>query len=355
MMKIKLEFALVISWAAVALSQIDFPGNTGTGNNRGQSVVSFLRHENRALTSRQRYGNECRLNRNTVGYCRFIDDEECERPRELMERSRRSRRQRRRARRLLRRRIKSPCGYQDHDYTLCCPGDVPSGPPSNPVIECGKRQEEASNSRRRLQRSPSPTPQDLIPSNFQDSPNTVFIVGGFESADNAWPFTVALGQVNSKDLSFNVVCGGTLISKKHVLTAAHCFPSRPTPAQKITHVRAGKQDLLNPVPIGSFTDASICRTHVHEDFTLIGGAHNDVALVELCQDVTFGQTIQPACLPASQNSKEYQRRTLTVVGWGSESEGGATVDRLREVRFLAEMKNFENVFGSFFIGHATSK
>uniref|UniRef100_A0A0K2VHK6 Proclotting enzymelike [Acyrthosiphon pisum] n=1 Tax=Lepeophtheirus salmonis TaxID=72036 RepID=A0A0K2VHK6_LEPSM len=48
------------------------------------------------------------------------------------------------------------------------------------------------------------------------------IVGGKPSELHAWPWIAALGYRVSGSKDSDFLCGGTLISKRHVVTAAHC-------------------------------------------------------------------------------------------------------------------------------------
>ena len=52
------------------------------------------------------------------------------------------------------------------------------------------------------------------------------IVNGKECSVNQWPWAVVLGRLRSGSSSIRVMCGGTLITKRHVLSAAHCFTSK---------------------------------------------------------------------------------------------------------------------------------
>lgn len=55
------------------------------------------------------------------------------------------------------------------------------------------------------------------------SNSNVRVVGGQNATLGAWPWVVALGYRSTKTPGSPVfLCGGSLITNRHVLTAAHC-------------------------------------------------------------------------------------------------------------------------------------
>uniref|UniRef100_A0A671K197 pancreatic elastase II n=1 Tax=Sinocyclocheilus anshuiensis TaxID=1608454 RepID=A0A671K197_9TELE len=101
------------------------------------------------------------------------------------------------------------------------------------------------------------------------------VVGGTDVKPNSWPWQVSLQYQSGS--SFYHTCGGTLIDKQWVLTAAHCIGSRTY------RVYLGKHNLALSSETGIPT---------------ISGC-NDIALIKLSTPVTFSDKISPACLPNS--------------------------------------------------------
>merc|ERR1711942_72373 len=110
-------------------------------------------------------------------------------------------------------------------------------------------------------------------------------------------------------------CGGTLINKKYVLSAAYCF--KDAFALQITF---GVQNKYRPGPGASKTyQAKTVTIHPHYEDNMCGEL--DVALVELTEEVEFSSTIQPACLPSSSSNTYYDQDAI-VSGYGAIYSGG---------------------------------
>jgi V8-like Glu-specific endopeptidase len=182
--------------------------------------------------------------------------------------------------------IRSPCGFHpgQGDYTLCC---VPRTPPPPPPTACGI----ADNTRASMGESTR-------------------VVGGELAALNAWPWAVALG-VPASGNKLTLKCGGTLISKDYVLTAAHCFE------QSITTVRLSDLDITTTRDNADHEDVKIERKIMHPLYDR-KTMKNDIALIKLARSVTFRRGLRPACLPKRYKGYNLKNLNITpkVIGWG---------------------------------------
>jgi len=142
-----------------------------------------------------------------------------------------------------------------------------------------------------------------------------YIIGGKDAKEHEWPFMVAIVMKNGN----LPTCGGALISDRHVLTAAHCF-----------HGNKNKDTLQ--VLVGEHKIKDQEATRIDMENVLVDewdkvSANRDLAIVTLKEPVTKSDKVQPVCL-ASDNSNDYQGKTVTLKGWGVLKKGGkADVDQ----------------------------
>ena len=145
------------------------------------------------------------------------------------------------------------------------------------------------------------------------------IVGGSEVTPYSLPWQVAfVGRGGNSPF-----CGGTLISDRHVLTAAHCTSN------------GGNYDVIvgehRITASSDGTRHSVCRFVDHPSYNS-NSLSNDFSILHLDTPVQIGTRAAPACLPLSSFGGDFLAgKTMTVSGWGALSEGGGSPTVLHSV------------------------
>ncbi|CAG9812305.1 unnamed protein product [Chironomus riparius] len=138
------------------------------------------------------------------------------------------------------------------------------------------------------------------------------IIGGSQVPRGVFPWSTAL--VKSDGQFF---CGGTLISKTKIITAAHCIHEKHSTRQTTAHeirVLLGVYDLNDQYEVGRFT-AAVKSIEIHPDWNPnIVSFDADIAIITLEEPVQFTKYIQPICLNSPVSSKGF------VVGYGKSED-----------------------------------
>lgn len=150
------------------------------------------------------------------------------------------------------------------------------------------------------------------------------IVGGENANEGAWPWQAQLFVTGS------FVCGGTLVGPRHVISAAHCFPSFDPIYQDASNwrVHLGKQNLNLSVGEGE-TISAVDRLIIHEmydDYT----SDNDIAMLILTDEQSPSNKINFACLDLDHEKQFDSSSDCFITGWGATSWLGELADELQE-------------------------
>jgi len=151
------------------------------------------------------------------------------------------------------------------------------------------------------------------------------IVGGQDTEVNEYPWQA--GLVSPYDPSY-VWCGGSLISSRWVLTAAHCTAGSNF---KDIEVLLGEHDYYDDNESNRLV-ARVDKIIDHPDYSSSPVPVMDFSLLRLKEPVDFDMYphIRPVCLPFS-NEEDYAGETATVTGWGTTSSDGDLSNTLKEV------------------------
>ncbi|KAF2880721.1 hypothetical protein ILUMI_25463 [Ignelater luminosus] len=161
------------------------------------------------------------------------------------------------------------------------------------------------------------------------------VIGGENATKGDYPWHVGIYEASSK----NNICGGSLISARIVISAAHCFSSLSN-GQKYSKdkylIAAGKYYRnYNHVEDKSAQYSNVDNIMFPPRYKgEINHYEADLAVVILTNPFTFTPRVQPVCVDWTTKF-EYQQisgdKRGVVLGWGQTVEGSKPSDVLKEL------------------------
>uniref|UniRef100_A0A3Q1JVK3 Ovochymase 2 n=1 Tax=Anabas testudineus TaxID=64144 RepID=A0A3Q1JVK3_ANATE len=151
-------------------------------------------------------------------------------------------------------------------------------------------------------------------------PNVVSrIVNGEPARPHSWPWQVSMQVWPSSrpEPTFFHTCGGTLIHKNWVLTAAHCFIRYADELQR-WRMCLGKHNLTFTEPSEHCFNVSGIYRHEGFQYPTVPTVEFDIALVRLDGEVTPSDEISFACLPSEEEVLPGGKKCYAT-GWGDET------------------------------------
>ncbi|CAF0825544.1 unnamed protein product [Adineta steineri] len=162
------------------------------------------------------------------------------------------------------------------------------------------------------------------------------IVGGQLASDYAWPWQVYIS------LNGQFICGGTLITREHITTGAHCIVGQSNnPSDYTVTVGAHNQARQGYYAGTTYRVASV---YVHQNYVSAEYGY-DIAIMHLSRTVDISDTVNVICLPPSNyNIPMYE--PVAITGFGLTSEGGSLPYTLQQA-IIQLLPTCSSVYGGY--------
>ncbi|XP_066594933.1 transmembrane protease serine 9-like [Prorops nasuta] len=143
------------------------------------------------------------------------------------------------------------------------------------------------------------------------------IVGGHDAPEGKFPYQISLKYLGRHN------CGGSILNKRYILTAAHC-------------VKGLNKDLLTVVvgitELNKHGDEYKVESYLaHPDYDSYKFV-NDIGIIKLAEDIKFNDKVKSIELLSEEPKEEVNEVVLT--GWGRLSAGGALPNHLQEITLV---------------------
>jgi secreted trypsin-like serine protease len=152
-----------------------------------------------------------------------------------------------------------------------------------------------------------------------------FVVGGQAATPGQFPWQISLQR---KYEAFYHMCGGSILSSRWVVTAAHCAKGIPVKGLRVV---AGDHNRLVNEGVEQFS--SVSRAVIHPNYNS-ATYENDIALLELATPLVLSSARRTAAIPLFTPADRTAGLsdpgiTAIVSGWGDTTEGGSLPDVLQ--------------------------
>lgn len=230
------------------------------------------------------------------------------------------------------------CGFAGLQEVVCCPGESPSD--RHPTLETStidnltvwiggntiqsnSKEKNKTNNDGRIKgkRRAEIMCEKFLKENNVTVEIDYHVLNGEDAAEGQFPHMAALG-VEDDVGKIKWACGASLIAPRFLLTAAHCIIC--SGCGPIVKVRLGVVDHNHP---NSAQDVDVKQVIQQAEYNIIS-KHNDIALVELVQDVKMSKNVYPACLYTRSDNPI----GLLVSGWGETKPYGTKSSKLQFAR-----------------------